>query len=100
MNLLRKLLFREMEVFIIHCVWVDSLENKPHAAVGMRMVGYTTSESEAKSIVIQGGMVTHEKCWAIFKEIPKFKFERCILPLSRIKNLHRLSLEEALKIPL
>ena len=46
-----------MKVYLIEAQWVDSMENRPSAAVGRTPIGFTWTEWGARRIVAKGGLL-------------------------------------------
>lgn len=66
---------KDKGVFLIHELWVDSMENHPSQAMGYNVVGYVTSRARAEQLVAEAG-VRNGEGWPIQKgkSEPKRKF--------------------------
>lgn len=61
--------------YLIEKIDVDPLENSPSLAVWYDIVGYVDSEEQADKICKAGRIFTRDDCWAIYINLPEFKYK-------------------------
>lgn len=60
--------------YLIEKIDINPMENYPQRAVWYDVIGYVESEEQAKGICNTGRMFTRKDCWAIYKDLPEFKY--------------------------
>lgn len=64
-----------MTIYVIEEISVDPMETSVGRAVWYKPIGYTDSEDKAKEICSRGRMFTRDDCWAIYGNLPQFKYQ-------------------------
>jgi hypothetical protein len=62
-------------IFMIEQIWFDSMENDVSGAVGYSPFVFAESEEKAKEFCSKGEVYTNKRCWAVYGEMPQYKYK-------------------------
>ncbi len=65
-------------MYLIEEIWTDRSENSYDKAVGYNAIGYVETLEEAEQIISNGRFYTKSDCWAIFNNMPQYRFKELL----------------------